>query len=614
MDKITQFRITEIRLAGFKSFNTPVEFSFGDPTVITGGNGRGKSSIADAIAFAITGQPFFGERKIDKLHNETQPNDLYVAIHFVDDRDNTHELCRTRKGSRMTISYDGIELRQLDLTEMFGERDVFLSIFNPLYFIEELGDDGKNLLQRYLPQIPNEAILAELSPAMQEQLKDSALLSPEGQIKRLREEVKQLESANIYLQGQKDLVETQSKNGAQAMQELQMRITALEEEQTALEEKRYQGIDVAQLQSQLADLSAQYSELSSDGIDHSTTADKRILELNRKIAARKAAVYEPKYAVAAAEQKEKVNGLLAQYKKEQQVFSGIAKDRCCPTCHRKVTEEDIPAMKTLMTQTLDTIVKAGTEERAKLEELKELEQKAHDTFEQFKAEDIAKLEQELNEAEKAREAELARQSGYNPLSDIRAEIQSITSDLEYGHLDSTEYDRLKACGKEIEQAQAELSALQKTLAIPVEDFTEAIEAGNAEIKAKKDMIQCLTFFISKRAELLFSQLKMNRVAISLYDVVKSSGEVKDAFKFTYNGRRYDRLSLSEKIRAGMEVSELIKRLTGRNYPVFVDNMESVDDLANVNPTGQIFMAKCVANTPLSVRAIKPILTPMEQAA
>lgn len=43
----------------------------------------------------------------------------------------------------------------------------------------------------------------------------------------------------------------------------------------------------------------------------------------------------------------------------------------------------------------------------------------------------------------------------------------------------------------------------------------------------------------------------------------------------------------------MEVSELIKRLTGRNYPVFVDNMESIDDLANVRPTGQVIMAKCV---------------------
>lgn len=68
---------------------------------------------------------------------------------------------------------------------------------------------------------------------------------------------------------------------------------------------------------------------------------------------------------------------------------------------------------------------------------------------------------------------------------------------------------------------------------------------------------------------------------------------------------YDRLSLSEKIRAGMEVSELLKRLTGRCYPTFVDNMESVDDLNNVRPTGQLIMAKCVANTDLIVRPVRP---------
>ena len=107
---------------------------------------------------------------------------------------------------------------------------------------------------------------------------------------------------------------------------------------------------------------------------------------------------------------------------------------------------------------------------------------------------------------------------------------------------------------------------------------------------------------------------MNRVEISLYDVVKSTGEVKDTFKFQYGGRRYDRLSLSEKIRAGMEVSELMKRLTGRYYPVFVDNMESVDDLANVRPTGQIIMAKCVSGAALQVKPIRPIAFAEQRAA
>ena len=76
----------------------------------------------------------------------------------------------------------------------------------------------------------------------------------------------------------------------------------------------------------------------------------------------------------------------------------------------------------------------------------------------------------------------------------------------------------------------------------------------------------------------------------------------------------DRLSLSEKIRAGMEVSELMKRLTGRNYPVFVDNMESVDDLANVRPTGQIIMAKCVSGAALQVKPIRPIAFAEQRAA
>ena len=144
MKKIKQFQITSLILSGFKSYEEPTELVFGNPTVITGGNGRGKSSIADAIAFAVTGCPFFGERGIDRLHNENNP-DVAIRMCFVDETGTLHELNRTRRKNRMTITYDGYEIRQLDLADLFGERDIFLSILNPLYFIEELGEDGKKL-------------------------------------------------------------------------------------------------------------------------------------------------------------------------------------------------------------------------------------------------------------------------------------------------------------------------------------------------------------------------------------------------------------------------------------------------------------------------------------
>ena len=193
MKKIEQFQITSMSISGFKSYEGPTDLIFGNPTVITGGNGRGKTSIADAIAFVVTGLPFFGERGIDRLHNESNP-DVAIRMCFVDETSTHHELTRTRRKNRMTITYDGYEIRQLDLNDMFGERDVFLSILNPLYFIEDLGESGKNLLEMYLPMIPHETVLAELSEPVREALKDESLLSPDAWLKRRREEIRGLEA------------------------------------------------------------------------------------------------------------------------------------------------------------------------------------------------------------------------------------------------------------------------------------------------------------------------------------------------------------------------------------------------------------------------------------
>ena len=55
MKKIGGFQITGMTLSGFKSYQTPTDLEFGPITLVTGGNGRGKTSVADAIAFAITG-------------------------------------------------------------------------------------------------------------------------------------------------------------------------------------------------------------------------------------------------------------------------------------------------------------------------------------------------------------------------------------------------------------------------------------------------------------------------------------------------------------------------------------------------------------------------------
>ena len=611
MKKIEQFQITSLMLSGFKSYEEPTELVFGNPTVITGGNGRGKSSIADAIAFAVTGCPFFGERGIDRLHNENNP-DVAIRMCFVDETGTLHELNRTRRKNRMTITYDGYEIRQLDLADLFGERDVFLSILNPLYFIEELGEDGKKLLERYLPTIPHETVLSQLSEPVREHLKNETILSPEGSLKRCREEIRGLEERITYLRGQKDLAASQGESHEQAEQELTLQADALREEIAELEQRQFSGMDVSNMQERLVELSGRYEEAARDERADTSKLREQLQLLREKIARREVEKYQSKFTEALAEASARVKDLGVRYQRENAAYKAFHAGMECPACHRSVTEQSLPEVQAALKKVLSELYAAGSEQRAQLIELQEMDKKAADTFAQFKEDDLGKWAAEAAEMEQ-RCASLAEQASAET-EHLRAEIQTLTADLEYGNLSQAEYDRLGTCREELRQSEAKIAALQTMTAAQLPDFDREIAQANASIAEIKRKMANVIAYISKRAELTFSQLKMNRVEISLYDVVKSTGEVKDTFKFQYGGRRYDRLSLSEKIRAGMEVSELMKRLTGRNYPVFVDNMESVDDLANVRPTGQIMMAKCVSGAALQVKPVRPIVFAEQRAA
>ena len=611
MKKIEQFQITSLMLSGFKSYEEPTELVFGNPTVITGGNGRGKSSIADAIAFAVTGCPFFGERGIDRLHNENNP-DVAIRMCFVDETGTLHELNRTRRKNRMTITYDGYEIRQLDLADLFGERDVFLSILNPLYFIEELGEDGKKLLERYLPTIPHETVLSQLSEPVREHLKNETILSPEGSLKRCREEIRGLEERITYLRGQKDLAASQGESHEQAEQELTLQVDTLREEIAELEQRQFSGMDVSDMQERLVELSGRYEEAARDERTDTSKLREQIQTLREKIARREGEQYQSKFTEALAEASARVKDLGVRYQRESAAYKAFHAGMECPACHRSVTEQSLPEVQAALKKVLSELYAAGSEQRAQLIELQEMDKKAADTFAQFKEDDLGKWAAEAAEMEQ-RCASLAEQASAET-ERLRAEIQTLTADLEYGNLSQSEYDHLGTCREELRQSEAKIAALQTMTAAQLPDFDREIAQANSSIAEIKRKMANVIAYISKRAELTFSQLKMNRVEISLYDVVKSTGEVKDTFKLQYGGRRYDRLSLSEKIRAGMEVSELMKRLTGRNYPVFVDNMESVDDLANVRPTGQIIMAKCVSGAALQVKPIRPIAFAEQRAA
>ena len=611
MEKIKGFQISSMIVSGFKCYEAPMEITFGNPTIVTGGNGRGKSSLADAIAFAVTGLPFFGERGIDRLHNETNP-DLQITMRFTDESGKAHELTRSRQKDRMSITYDGYAIRQTDLNEMFGERDVFLSIFNPLYFIEELGEDGKKLLERYLPPVQQADVLPLLNEQTQQRLSGLKLLSPETFLKNRREEIRTLEQDAVYLSGKLDLAQKQRQSSKELSAELNAQIQDLQREIASLEARRFENVNLEDLQEQLVQASEQYEELSGEAPEVLDTAelDAKLQEFHAKLGARSSEVYQPKYTGPLAEDTAKVQALGKRYQQNAALLKRFQPGTSCPVCRRVLSQQEYPAFRQALQAETEKIAADGTQMRSQIAELQEMEQKSQSTFEQFKAEDIERYQSEigaLNQKRKQLQENAAQQNmkRQQALEQLRARIQNLTASIECGTLSPADSERLAERKALLEDCRVQLAAAQQVLSAAPEDFDERIHKIEQEITEKKIIMKDVILYMSKRAEMTFSKLALNRVKISLYDVVKTTGELKDVFRFTYNGRRYDRLSLSEKIRAGAEVSELVKRLTGRNYPVFFDNMESVDDLSNVRPTGQLILAKCVRNAALSVKAGTP---------
>jgi DNA repair exonuclease SbcCD ATPase subunit len=475
MEKVTDFTILRLSLTGFKCFEQKAVFDFGKTAHITAANGKGKSSIADAIAYAFTGTPFFGGNGLDRLQNRNARK-LEVSVEFVDGTGTTHILTRIRKGNLTTILYDGFDVRQKDISAIFGEKEVFLSILNPLYFIDSLGDSDKGLLEKLLPVVRHEDVLASLSERSRKLLQGESLLSPETYIRTRRTEIRGLEEALIRYTGQKELLDHQREK----------RDSQLAELETAREEAQDEIARLVVLR------------------DESRNLDVELSALHRE----RECISEAIQSIA---------------------------DNCeCPICL------------TVMTFAEANEVISGLKQR---------------------------------------------------LSDLDSRITALDNHSGNG-LSPTQADRLACLENAVREFGAKIEVFNN---LPADDdYSDLILETEVEINRLKTLVSEAVQYAGVRAELMLSHLKMNRAEIVLTEVVRSTGEVKDCFRFSYEGRDYRCLSLSEKIKAGLEVSDLIKRLSSRNYPVFIDNAESICSIDNIKPFGQVICARVVRGEDLNV--------------
>lgn len=600
MKKINGFQITKMTLSGFKCFEDEASFQFGDTTYITASNGKGKSSIADAVAFAFAGTPFFGEKGLDRLQNQDM-DEMEVRVDIVDDTGKPHNLTRTRKRDSTSISYDGATVRQSDLNTAFGGRDIFLSILNPLYFIQVLGDGGKNLLEKLLPAVKHEDVLASLPKCSQEVLAGQSLLSPETFIKNRRCELKKLNEALISYQGKKELVEQQREERARKLEELWITIESISNEMEELMEVRDKGRNPEEEKALLAELHKRHEALLAECADNKM--DEAIRELaediksvEKSIAKQEAESYVSSYMEQMAETGARLKNLYAEHQRMESVLKHTAVGYRCPVCMSAVTEGNLVSVREEIQQRLSALVHDGRSVKKSLSEMKARDNTARDTFEKHKStvlekkkEELAELNQRLQELNVARE--LDREDYLERISELEKQISDQKKRTADGNWSQEQAARFAELCEKKKSCEAQIEAFHS---VEEEDYTALIQETEAEIFRVKRLIHEAIQYMAKRIELMLGGLKMSSTEIILTELVKTTGEIRDCFRFSYEGKDYKCLSLAERVRAGLDVSVLIQKLSGRNYPIFVDNSESICTFGKVPITSQVILAR-VAN-------------------
>lgn len=587
MAQITSLQIMQLTVTGFGCFADEHTWTFGRMTTITGHNYQGKSTIADAIAYALTGAPFFGGRDLDRLQNEGSPF-MRVELTVRTDDGKTHEIRRARQGGKTALSVDGTTTTQERFAERFGSRDLILSLLNPLYFAEVLGGDGRTLIEQYLPSVPHESVMEKLSEHMRGILGNDRLEMPEIYLKGKRSELKELEKDRLVLDGQMQQTENQR---VKLQKELDEKKALLAHTTAALAtlKSKQKAQDFTALDTEIARLSAQYDAVQ-DG-----QADDRRAALQAELNAVREREFSFPGTAQLRQMQSQLQALYGRYNDEAGRLQYLQTQGICPTCLRRIDAANFPEIQSAFAKRLQKIQTDGVALRQQSETLAMQETQARQEFDVLKAGEITRLEQELASAQ----ADNAAQQR----DLIKAKIKELSAQRALGGLTADEAQQYQTLFHEQGKLESEISQITKMLDSLPKGQQEGLDKLDAEIRTLQDKITAAKVYQSERVALLFAPVQMHKAGLKLYEPMKESGELRDVFKLTWDGRDYVRLSLSERMRCGLEVVELLSRLSGKRYPLFVDNTESFCDLGAAQHDGQMILARVVPRQTLQVKSL-----------
>lgn len=543
------FKVNKISITGFKGYKGTVEYNFKNKNFVKGGNGLGKSSIGEAIAWAITGCDIWGnERATKDLVNDQKPKITEVVLDFtLDEVENS--IVRRKKGATNEVYWNEKKCTTNDISkEIFKGKDIFFSIFNPYYFPQMAPKDAKALLSNALVPVKKEDIFEELGEYLTKILKDNGFRMPETFMSDTRANIKEHEENIIYLEGTLDGLKTAD----------------------ILEKKEFNDTELKELKERLL-------SFGNNAEEEKALNELKVEEVMLKAEINNISLQEE---IPVADKKSRKDYLLQKYKeKKNKLDSFKSKIVTCEKCGNNIdlTKEAKEVLNNEIQEILvkgkklkaeiDEIEKKNVEIRKKNQEVKESKEK--EVSEKMNV--VTKKKEDINK--RLQEREKLENESIEPIKDRIAELEveerevierNASIDAAISHNEKLEKER-KITLERIENSKKKIDQLKL-----------ALDAGKQynSIKIKKQSSQINKY--------------LNRVSIQFEKMTKD-GEVKDDFKILFDGRDFNRVSASQQVIASLEIANLLMNVQNLFFPIFLDDGEKINNIPEMQT--QMIVAK-----------------------
>lgn len=548
-------KVNYLKTVGFRKFNGIFETDLYDVTNITGKNTSGKSNVLYAIVYIILGTNISGDEKVCLINKDCDT--CYGELQFTDNKGENHVIIRgkhrySNKGSFLTL--DGKSITQSELISFYKDKKLFLSIINPLYFLNKRPGEQKEMVDKYLSDIRPKEIFDKLDKSTQNTLLNKYYKNekmPYSELKtKEQEEFINFNMFNICMdiaynnlsKQEQSLLEGVPNDIPSYISELNADIKRTESLISSLEGKIEYAENIANQKL------LEYKTFEKDEELLLAQQEFAYLNNNEKLVDKE----NQKKVVERLEQdilskETELNELEKSMKSGKQKYLSIKNGtNCtCPTCNQLIENES----------------KATT-----------IQNMYNDLVSKFDKRNL--LETQINDLKSKHAIERCKYHALegNPTVEKQKRISVVAESI-----------------KTLEQEKQEIQKFNNEIAIKEKNINGAkfdIEKFNSDKQQKIKFIDSLnnTKKVAQKLYILYIEEKMKLakeylkdVDIKFYSILRSTGEIKEDFIITYRNKPLSDLSRSETIATALEFSNMFNKISRGNFPIFIDDYESCVD-------------------------------------